>query len=96
MAGEDAYLQKWLVFGLLDSSKGACRLICTGRRSEIVGRVPRRGIAVLAGHCDRRSVRAAGERQQHHRAGKIEADATLHARENASPFFINADSVGLR
>ena len=60
---------------------------------EIIVRVLRRGIAVvLAGHRDRRSVRTAGERQQHHRSNTIETDATLHARKNASSFF-NVEST---
>jgi hypothetical protein len=46
-------------------------------------------------HRDRRSMRAAGERQQHHRAGKIETNATLHARENANSFFNVASTLTL-
>ena len=38
---------------------------------------------------------AAGECQQHERAGKIEASVTLHARENASSFFNEASTLTL-
>ena len=38
-------------------------------------------------------MRAAGECQQHHRAGKIEASVTVHARENASSFSNEASTL---
>jgi hypothetical protein len=40
-------------------------------------------------------MRAAGECQQHHRAGKIEASVTFHTRKNASSFFNAASTLTL-
>jgi hypothetical protein len=40
-------------------------------------------------------VGAAGECQQHERAGKIEASVTFHARDNASSFFNEASTLTL-
>ena len=40
-------------------------------------------------------MRAAGECQQHERAGKIEASVTFHARDNASSFFNEASTLTL-
>jgi hypothetical protein len=40
-------------------------------------------------------MRAAGECQQHKRAGKIEASVTFHARDNASSFFNEASTLTL-
>ena len=68
---------------------------CAEMPTEIVVPVLRRCIVVLAGHRDRRSVRATGERQQHQRAGKTETNATPHARENASSFFNVASKLTL-
>ena len=40
-------------------------------------------------------MRAAGECQQHERAGKIKASVTCHARDNASSFFNEASTLTL-
>ena len=58
-------------------------------KAEIVVRVRRCRGAFLA-HRDRRSMRAARERQQNHCASEVEPDAAFHTRENAASFFNEA------